>query len=181
VAAQLVILAFDGAHTADDMLTLVQDLDDRGLLTIEDAVVASRPAVGDRLMPTVGTTGAPVGEFANEHPAVTITQTDSRRGRSALLGGGVGLLLGWLFGGPVGGAAVGAVIGALRDRGIDDRFIHELGDQLQPDSSAIFLLVRSAEPARVLEELRPYKGRVIHTTIAPEVEAALRKTLEQES
>ncbi len=82
------------------------------------------------------------------------------------------------LGGPIGGAAVGAVIGSLRDRGIDDSFIRELSAQLQPDSSGIFLLVQSADTEQVLAELRPYKGRVIHTTISPEVEAVLRKALE---
>jgi uncharacterized membrane protein len=179
VASQLVILAFDGSQTAAEMLNVVRELEDRALLEIDDAVVASRPAASDRLMPTMGSVGMPIEGIRNERPDVEITQTASRRKRSALLGGGVGFLAGWLFGGPVGGAAVGAVIGSLRDRGVNDKFIRELSDQLQPDTSAIFLLVQSAQPDQVLEELRPYKGRVIHTTVAPEVEQALRKALEQ--
>ena len=86
-------------------------------------------------------------------------------------------LAGWLLGGPVGGAAVGAVIGALRDRGLNDRFVKSVGERLRPDSSAVFLLVREADAPRVLEELRPFGARVEHTDLPPEQEEQLRRAL----
>jgi len=36
------------------------------------------------------------------------------------------------------------------DYGIDDKFIRSLGENLKPDSSALFLLVRKVQPEEVL-------------------------------
>ncbi|MCG8352137.1 MAG: DUF1269 domain-containing protein [Chloroflexales bacterium] len=180
MTSQLVILAFDGAHAATTMLDAVRSMEQRGLLEIDDAVVAMRPAASEMLFNAGSVSAQPVAVSVS-NPEVEITQTDSRRGQSAMIGGGIGLLAGWLFGGPIGGLAIGTVLGAMRDRGISDRFVNELSAQLQPDSSAIFLLVRRADTYRVLEELRPHQGRVVHTTLTPETEQALRKALENEA
>ena len=86
-----------------------------------------------------------------------------------------------LLGGPIGGAVVGTVIGALKDRGIDDKFIRGVADSLKPDSSAIFLLVKEGGDAeKIREELRPFKATVVHTTLSPEVEKQLRDSLANE-
>jgi uncharacterized membrane protein len=158
MASELVVLTFEGEQTAEGMLDNLKEMQERGLLHLEDAVLVSR----------------------GQSTEVRVQQTDSRRGRYALTGGGIGLLAGWLVGGPIGGAAVGAVIGALRDRGIDDGFIRDVSKALQPDSSGIFLLVRDADDPRVLDELKPFKAVVVHTTLPPEAEQALRETLAQE-
>jgi uncharacterized membrane protein len=140
VAGKLVVLSFKGASTAAGVLDTIQDMERRGLIEIEDAVIASRPARSEILTANAGNPWQ--AGFAYNQPETEIRQTDSRRKRSAAAGGGLGLLAGWLLGGPVGGAAVGAVLGALRDRGIDDGFMKELASRLEPDSSAIFLLVQ---------------------------------------
>ena len=158
MASRLVVLRFEGEHTAEGMLENVRDMQERGLLELEDAVVASR----------------------GQSTEVEIKQTDARRGRFALVGGGAGLVAGLLLGVPIGAVAVGSILGALRDRGVDDDFVKRIGDGLGLDSSAILLLVKQADTERVLEELRPFKGEVVHTTLPAEVERSLRESLARE-
>jgi uncharacterized membrane protein len=176
MAAQLIVLFFEGAGTASGVLDALKELEASKVIELEDAVVASRGATSQVIFTQVGEAGT-FGTPTERTPEVEIEQTDSRRGRYALAGGGIGLLAGWLIGGPVGGLAVGAVIGALRDRGIDDKFIKETSERLRPDTSAIFLLGRAADQEKVLEALRPFNPQLVKTTLPPETEQALRAAL----
>jgi uncharacterized membrane protein len=78
------------------------------------------------------------------------------------------------------GAAVGAGVlaGALADYGINDDFIRSLGETLEPGTSALFVLVRRATLDKVLPELRPFGGKIIHTSLSQEQEARLWQALE---
>jgi uncharacterized membrane protein len=49
----------------------------------------------------------------------------------------------------------------------------ELGAQLEPASSALFVLVRSSAPGSVLPELNQHGGTVLYTTLSPQVEARI--------
>jgi uncharacterized membrane protein len=185
--SQIVVLSFEGAGTAAGVLDNLRDMERRGLLRLDDAIVASRPPRevivadgpddGSGSMFLQNAASASRGTIGARVEPVEIEQTDSRRGRTAAAGAGVGLLAGWLIGGPVGGAAVGAVLGALRDRGLSDGFVKSLSEGLQADTSAVFLLVKEADAPRVLEELRPFGARVMHTSLPPEQEEALRRSL----
>ena len=187
MASKLVVLSFEGADAAQGMLDNVRDMQARGLLQLDDAVVAYREpnasnATFEQLDGELAPVPSPIppGQPGLKEPV--IKQTDSRRKRYAAAGGGIGLLAGLLLGGPIGGAAVGAIVGALKDRGIDDGFIRDVSNTLKPDSSAIFLLVKEGGDAeKIREELRPFKATVVHTTLAPEVEKQLRDTLAHES
>jgi uncharacterized membrane protein len=95
-----------------------------------------------------------------------------------------GILIGLLFFNPLlgfmTGAAVGAGVlaGALADYGINDDFIRSLGETLEPGTSALFVLVRRATLDKVLPELRPFGGKIIHTSLSQEQEARLWQALE---
>lgn len=97
-------------------------------------------------------------------------------------GGFWGILIGLLFLNPLAGllvgAGTGAVIGALTDIGINDNFMKELGETLEPDTSAIFVLVHKATPDKVIDELKGYGGKILRTSLSKDDEAALRQTLE---
>jgi uncharacterized membrane protein len=98
----------------------------------------------------------------------------------ALGGGALGLLIGGLLfpvGGLVLGALGGALVGKMADKGVDQKFVDEVGEHLQPGNSALFVIVREANPAVARAVLKPYKGTVIQTSLPSEAEEELRRAL----
>ena len=91
-----------------------------------------------------------------------------------------GLLLGGPILGAAGGAAVGAISGSMKDVGIKDDFIEEIVAGLAPNSSAIFLMTQNADMEAVENYLKPFKARVLTTTLDPEVEGKITKLLSEE-
>lgn len=91
------------------------------------------------------------------------------------------MLIGLLFFMPLFGAAVGAASGALagkmRDIGIDDNFIKQVGSSIQPGESALFLLVSEAVADKVMPELKQYKFQLIQTSLSKEDEEKLHEML----
>ena len=162
MASNIVVLGFKNQYGAEAMLEDIQKWQEEGLIELEDAVIASRSVGGD----------------------VQIEQTHKQGGRFALRGGGAGLLAGLLLGGPilglVGGIAAGGMAAALKDYGLDDAFVKEVSQWVQPETSALFLLVKEAKADEVLEKLRPHGAIVLTTTLAPEQEKRLRQALAEE-
>jgi uncharacterized membrane protein len=144
------------------MLEHVRTMEARGLLLLDDAVIV-----------TVTPSGT-----------IELAQTRNDTGRFALRGAGAGALLGLLLGGPIGGlvagTALGALIGAINDSGLDDNFIRSLSAHLRPRSAALFLLVRRADFARALADLRPFSADVLHADLSPDRLEALRDALASE-
>lgn len=102
-----------------------------------------------------------------------------------LTGGVMGSLLGVLLMNPVfavlglaAGAVVGGISGAMTHVGIDEDFMKDLADHLKPGTSALCILVRE-HLAAVLEEVRAFKGKVLHTPLLHTDEAKLKATLEK--
>ena len=162
MASQVVVLGFNEELGAETMLDYLGEMQDEGLIELEDAVVASR------------------GPGTN----VEIRQTHSKAGKFALRGSGIGLLAGLLLGGPIGGliggAAIGGITGALKDHGLDDSFVEEVSGSVRPNTSALFLLIKEAKGEEVLEKLQSLDARVLTTTLPEEAEKRLRDSLAQE-
>jgi uncharacterized membrane protein len=98
----------------------------------------------------------------------------------ALGGGALGLLIGGVLfpvGGLVLGALGGALVGKMLDMGVDKKFVDQVTEHLEPGNSALFVIVREANPAVARAALQPYKGTVIQTTLPPEAEEELRRAL----
>jgi uncharacterized membrane protein len=77
------------------------------------------------------------------------------------------------------GGAAGAAGGAATDFGIDDKFMKELGDKLQPGGAVLFVLVRQSTPDKVLPRISQYGGDVVHTSLDAETEEVLQNALRE--
>lgn len=152
----LVVVAFNDETTADRVRDKLAELSTRHLVGLEDVVVVKR----------------------NQDGKVKVKQAVNLAGAGALSGSFWGLLVGMLFWAPWLGLAVGAVSGALggalTDIGIDDKFIKEVSQTIEPGSSAIFMLIYEVTPDKFLNEISEFKGTVIQTSMTEEEEAKLR-------
>ncbi len=72
---------------------------------------------------------------------------------------------------------MGAWSGSLADYGINDEFIKSLGETIPKGSSALFLLIKSSTPDKVIPEIEPYKPRVLKTSLSNEQEEKLKTAL----
>jgi len=155
--SDLVVLAFDTETGAEQLRDELIQLQKEHLIGLEDAAVAVRHQDGK----------------------VKIKQVESLAGAGALGGAFWGLLIGLIFFVPVFGllvgAAAGAMIGKSHDIGVDDKFIKEVGNTLQPGNSALFLLVNKVVPDKVQETLKKYKNvKVLKTSLSKEQEEKLQ-------
>jgi uncharacterized membrane protein len=165
--SELIVVAFDDPHKADEVLNELRELQREYLIDLEDAVIAVRGADGK----------------------IHLKQSVNLVGMSAASGGLWGALWGTLVGvlflnplvgfafGTMVGAGTGALAGAVTDYGIDDDFVRKLAETLQPNNSAIFVLVRKMQPEKVLNELSRFRGRVLRTSLSPEQENRLQEAL----
>lgn len=99
----------------------------------------------------------------------------------SLFGTFVGLLflnplLGFVTGSVL-GIGTGALAGSLTDYGINDDFVKSMAETIPHNSSALFILVRKAQPEKVLAELSGTQGKIIHTSLSPEQEKRLQTAL----
>lgn len=157
--SDLIVVGFKDEFKADEVLLDLAKLEREHLLDLEDAVVVVR----------------------NQKGKVKIKQTQDLVASGVLSGGLWGVLIGLIFFNPLlgwaTGAAAGALSGSVTDIGIDDNFIKEIGNTLEPGTSAIFVLVRKATPDKVLEDLSQFEGKVLRTSLSKEDEAKLQEAL----
>jgi uncharacterized membrane protein len=158
----LVTAVFPDKTVAFELRAALAKLQKEYLIEMEDAVVVTKNKDGKTQL----------------HQAVNLTAA------GAMGGDFWGKLIGVLFLNPLVGAAVGAAIGAisgrLTDIGISDKMMSDLAESFQPGSSVLFVLVRRATADKVLEGLKPFagKGKLFHTSLSKDDEAALRKVIE---
>ena len=158
--SDLVVIGFEDEHTAFEMRAALAKLQKEYLIEMEDVVVVTKDDKGKVKL----------------HQAVNLTAA------GAVGGTFWGMLIGLIFLNPLVGAAIGAGAGALsgklRDIGISDNFMKELGETLTAGTSALFVLVRKATPDKVLEQLKHFKGKVLQTSLTKDKEEELRQVLE---
>ena len=156
--ADLIVLAFETEDGAIAMRDRLISLQKQQLIELEDAAVVVRRQDGK----------------------VKVKQVASLAGAGALGGAFWGMLIGLLFFAPWLGLAIGAVTGAvaggLSDIGVDDKFIKDVGNQIEPGHSALFLLVRKVTADKVLDQVKDLNPTVLQTSLSEEQEAKLRES-----
>jgi len=112
---------------------------------------------------------------------VTTSHGGTSAGGGAWWGGFWGLLFGMLFFVPFAGLALGAGFGALfghlGEKGIDKAFQEQVRDQVQPGTSALFMIIEKATPDKAIAALKQYGGTVIKTSLSDEDTAKLQEAL----
>ncbi|MCP4166007.1 MAG: DUF1269 domain-containing protein [Chloroflexi bacterium] len=162
--SELIVLAYKGEDTANQALEELDRLQKLELIQLEDAAVVVK----------------------NQKGKVKVKQTLEKKytGASAVWGGFWGLLIGLLFLNPLLWGLIGAAMGALfskgADLGIDNKFMKEVGDSMEPGDSALFMLVVKATKDKVIPELQKYGGTVYQTSLSNEDEAKLKQALSKD-
>ena len=114
---------------------------------------------------------------------IVIRQThDLTTARAAIDGAWLGALVGFVLGGPVGGALAGAAGGALYaklvDHGLDDVWVKQMAEWIDPDTSVLLMLVNDPGlRADALETLSRLDGTVVTTTFPDYVRRAIEDAL----
>ena len=154
--ATLAVLTFKDETSAEQMRDKLVGLQKQRLISLSDAAIVVRKQDGK----------------------VKVNQAVSLVGAGALGGAFWGMLIGLLFFAPWLGLAIGAVSGALggalADGGVDDKFIKEVGNQIEPGDSALFLLVESWTEDKVLDEIKGFDAEVFQTSLSKEDEEKLK-------
>ena len=154
----LVVMTFDNEVDAGNVMQSLRGLEKQGQMSIEDTAVLVKDQSGKL-------------RVDNEVSGATET--------GAVVGGSLGLLLSFMFpvAGIVIGAGGGALVGKLLERGVDGNFVKEVGEELQPGTSALFITGRGSNHEAVLRALEPYKGNVYQTNLSSELEDELKRVL----
>jgi len=105
--------------------------------------------------------------------------TDMGAGRGAAIGGVLGGLTGLVFGpvglALVGGAAVGGIIARLHDSGFKDDRLRQLGENLQPGTSAILAVIEHIWVTELEAELQKAGADVVTEQLGADIAAQLKE------
>jgi uncharacterized membrane protein len=155
--SDLVAIAYKDLPTAQGVAGNLGELVKQHLIELEDVVVVEHQADGKIKLhqPSLAGIGAAGG---------------------ALWGGLIGLIFFMPLFGMAIGAAAGAASGALSDRGVDDKFMKELGANLPEGGAALILLVRKVSADKILPEIK-VPGKIIQTSLSDEQEQHLEEAL----
>jgi uncharacterized membrane protein len=155
----LIAIVYPSEQKAEEVRTVLFDLSKRYLIKLGDIVIATRDPKG----------------------RVKLNQLFNTTASGAAGGSFWGLLIGLIFLNPllgaVAGAAGGALSGALTDVGINDKFMKELAAALKAGDAALFALVQDMTADKVLAEIQPHGGTVLHTSLDETREKILRDAL----
>jgi len=161
--SNLIVIVYDDPDGAKAMRDTLKSVQHMGKISLDDSAVVVKDADGK----------------------VHVKNQLDRNVKIGAAGGGfLGLLLAGIFfpvGGLVIGAIAGGLIGASTDSGINHKFVKEVSEEIKPNSSALFVIVRDADPAIALSAVRQQQGtgKLYQTTLSGEEEEQLRKAIEK--
>lgn len=153
----LVVVGFDGIHTADEVLNTLRSLQSEDLIDLEDACVVERDITGK----------------LHIKQAVNLTAIAAAAGgsRGALWGAIVNLLLLNPLSGmtiaAIAGAEVESSSGSFAGYGIPDDFLRKLNETIPKESSALFILLGGTGENKLLPLIETLKPRLLRTSLYP--------------
>ena len=178
--AQLIVVGFKkDMYRASEVLNQLLAMDDDWVVDLHDAVAVYRDykdklRVDHSYQMTTGE-GAGLGGLMGSLIGLTLA--------IPFTGGATAPAAGALAAGALAGGALGAGAGALDaswwkdDFGIPDEFVKQVGGMVQPGDSAIFALLRTADPAFVADQFRGYGGTILSTTLSRSQQAKVEGVL----
>ena len=153
--SELIIIGYPDETTAGKVLDQIQEAEREFLVDLDDAAVVVR----------------------NQRGKLKISTTDHLVAGATLGGMFWGLLIGLLLFVPGAGLALGAIVGVaaggLARLGVKDDFKQQVADLVKPGTSAILAVIRKMTPDKVIEEIRPYGGAILRTSLSHDEEAKL--------
>jgi len=179
--AELIVVGFKKhMYRASQVLNQLLEMSDDLVVDLDDAVAVYRDSAGN----------------------LRIDQScQMTTGKSAARGGVLGLLLGAAIAipftagasaaaaasavaaGALGGTAIGAGAGAIDasswkdDFDISPDFVQQVGELIQPGDSAIYAILRVADPVYVADRFRGYGGTILRTTLSREQQREVEEVL----
>ena len=157
--SELIVIAYPEEDHAEKVMNVMLSLQKDDFVSLADAVCVSK----------------------DKNEKVHLHQSQHKTGKGAAWGAAAGLIAGSIFLTPLFGVGVGALIGGVVGRKVDiglpDDFVRQVSAQLKPQSSALVLLVTSANKQVLLPQLQEQGGVVLSSTLDPENEAKLEAAL----
>jgi len=144
-----IVVKYQGADTAAAALAELKTLSKAKTVKLKDAVAITKTEKGK----------------------VKLQQTkDDSAGKGFLKGGALGIVFGLLFGAGwvVAGVVSGTAVGMF-DKGIKDKLLKGLGDDMTPEESALAVLIEKADWGTLLADMdSKFSGETIVEEILPE-------------
>ncbi|HEX9022981.1 MAG TPA: DUF1269 domain-containing protein [Geobacteraceae bacterium] len=158
--SELIVAGFRGEFTADEVLLDLLKMKQIHLIDLDYAVVVAR---------------RDDGSIRARHNNVLVHADAAAGGQwGTLFAGPVGFIIGGVI-----GAVIGETVYELKRIGIEDDFIKEVAQVIEPGSSAIFIRVRKSLSDKVVEELRNFNAKLLRAALTITSEAELMRELGQ--
>ena len=147
--ATMLAIRFDHPMKAHECLLAMVRIAGQDVIRIEDAAIVDKDSNGK----------------------IRLRQSeDINAGQGATSGGFYGSLIG-IIGGPIGmlaggalGAAAGGLWGKLRDIGIDDDHMKDMGERILPGENLLFLLLHDINRPLFCREMKRFDGMLFEST-----------------
>ena len=159
-----IVVKYPKRETAEAALSVVQQLAKQKVVKLKDAVAITKTEKGK----------------------IKLHQTkDDPAGKGFLKGGLIGLIFAVILG-PAGWLVAGAALGtafAMFDRGIKNKLLKELGEEMTPDESALAVLVEQADWETLYDQMgaQYFLGEVVISELVEEHLEEVEKLTENES
>lgn len=145
--SELVVVNFNDKYKADQTLLELLKLEQAHLSDLEDAVVVIKNADGKVRVKAYHDLLEPVPELGND-----------------------------LWGGPISAIVFHRSL-AIAQEIFDENFLIQVETALKPNTSALLVLVRSAEVDRVVHKLNEFDGKISRTVLSEKSQQKLRSSI----